>query len=64
MVAGKADREGVEPRKVRDWDRPMVIMEPAGDSALCEMGEYKEPPRGLRPCRASHGDPSYGLTIW
>ena len=29
---------------------------PAGNSPLCASGEYKGPPRGLRPCRASHGD--------
>jgi len=27
---------------------------------LCERGECKGPPRGLRPCRASHGD--YAVT--
>src|SRR4030042_1903543 len=29
---------------------------PAGNSPLYERGECKGPPRGLRPCRASHGD--------
>src|SRR4030065_1423462 len=29
---------------------------PAGNSPLYERGEYKGAPRGLRPCRASHGD--------
>jgi hypothetical protein len=29
---------------------------PAGHSPLCARGECKGPPRGLRPCRASHGD--------
>src|SRR4030065_1411116 len=29
---------------------------PAGNSPLYVRGEYKGPPRGLRPCRASHGD--------
>jgi len=29
---------------------------PAGNSPLYERGEYKGPPRGLRPCRASHRD--------
>jgi hypothetical protein len=53
MVTGNADREGVEPRKVRDWDGPMVLKGPAGNSAF---GKCKEPPRGLRPRRASHGD--------
>ena len=44
MVAGNADREGVEPRKVRDWDGPMVFMEPAGDSALCRMASARNRP--------------------
>jgi len=29
---------------------------PAGKSPLYVRGECKGPPRGLRPCRASHGD--------
>src|SRR4030043_275201 len=29
---------------------------PAGNSRLHVRGECKGPPRGLRPCRASHGD--------
>jgi hypothetical protein len=29
---------------------------PAGHSPLYVRGECKGPPRGLRPCRASHGD--------
>ena len=29
---------------------------PAGNSPLYARGEYEGPPRGLRPCRASHGD--------
>jgi len=29
---------------------------PAGHSPLCARGECKGSPRGLRPCRASHGD--------
>src|SRR4030067_3184410 len=29
---------------------------PAGNSPLYMRGECKEPPRGLSPCRASHGD--------
>src|SRR4030042_6522301 len=29
---------------------------PAGNSPLYARGEGKGPPRGLRPCRASHGD--------
>jgi hypothetical protein len=29
---------------------------PAGNSPLYVRGECKGPPRGLRPCRASHGD--------
>jgi hypothetical protein len=29
---------------------------PAGYSPLCDKGECKGPPRGLRPRRASHGD--------
>jgi len=29
---------------------------PAGNSSLYVRGECKGPPRGLRPCRASHGD--------
>ncbi len=29
---------------------------PAGHSPLCDRGECKEPPRGLRPRRASHRD--------
>src|SRR4030067_1812867 len=29
---------------------------PAGNSPLYMRGECKEPPRGLRRCRASHGD--------
>ena len=29
---------------------------PAGNSRLYARGEYEGPPRGLRPCRASHGD--------
>ena len=33
---------------------------PAGYSPLCARGECKGPPRGLRPCRASHGD--YAVT--
>ena len=27
---------------------------PAGYSPLCDKGECEGPPRGLRPCRASH----------
>jgi len=44
MVAGNADREGVEPRKVRDWDGPMVFKGPAGDSALCGMASARNRP--------------------
>ena len=44
MVPGKADREGVEPRKVRDWDGPMVLKGPAGDSALCRMASARNHP--------------------
>ena len=44
MVAGKTDREGVEPRKVRDWDGPMVLKGPAGDSALCRMASARNHP--------------------
>jgi hypothetical protein len=33
---------------------------PAGNSPLYVRGECKGPPRGLRPCRASHGD--YAVT--
>jgi hypothetical protein len=33
---------------------------PAGNSPLCVIGEYEEPPRGLRPCRAAHRD--YAVT--
>jgi hypothetical protein len=33
---------------------------PAGYSPLCERGECKGTPRGLRPCRASHRD--YAVT--
>jgi hypothetical protein len=33
---------------------------PAGKSSLCGIGECEEPPRGLRPCRAAHGD--YAVT--
>jgi hypothetical protein len=44
MVTGKADREGVEPRKVRDWDGPMVIKGPAGNSALCKMASARNRP--------------------
>jgi len=44
MVAGNADREGVEPRKVRDWDGPMVFKGPAGDSALCVMASARNRP--------------------
>ena len=29
---------------------------PVGNSSLYERGEYEGPPRGLRPCRASHRD--------
>jgi len=29
---------------------------PAGHSPLCVRGECEGPPRGLRPCRASHRD--------
>jgi hypothetical protein len=44
MVAGKADREGVEPRKAPDRDGPMVIMEPAGHSTLCGMASARNRP--------------------
>ena len=44
MVAGKADREGVEPRKVRVWDGPMVLKGPAGNSALCMMASARNRP--------------------
>jgi hypothetical protein len=67
MVIGKADREGVEPRKVRDWDGPMVFMEPAGDSALCGMASARNRPGVLaassltwRPC-GNQGDPAVGV---
>ena len=33
---------------------------PAGNSPLCVIGEYEGLPRGLRPCRAAHGD--YAVT--
>ena len=44
MVTGKADREGVEPRKVRFWDGPMVLKGPAGNSALCRMASARNRP--------------------
>jgi hypothetical protein len=36
------------------------VYRPAGNSPLRVIGECKGPPRGLRPCRASHGD--YAVT--
>jgi hypothetical protein len=44
MAAGKAGREGVEPRKVRDWDGPMVLKGPAGDSVLRGMASARNRP--------------------
>jgi len=44
MVTGKADREGVEPRKVRVWDGPMVLKGPAGNKALCRMASARNRP--------------------
>jgi hypothetical protein len=44
MVAGNADREGVEPRKDRIWDGPMVLKGPAGNSALCGMASARNCP--------------------
>jgi hypothetical protein len=44
MVTGKADREGVEPRKVRDWEWPMVIKGPAGERDLCKRASARNRP--------------------
>jgi hypothetical protein len=44
MVTGNADREGVEPRKVRFWEWPMVLKGPAGNSALRRMASARNRP--------------------
>ena len=59
MVTGDADREGIEPRKDR-FGLADGVNGPAGNSPLCGIGECKGLPRGLRSCRASHGD--YAVT--
>ncbi len=59
MVTDEADCEGIEPRKTLDgmgrWR-----LRASRQQDLVRYGECKVPPRGLRPCRATHRE--YAVT--
>ena len=50
MVAGDADREGVEPRKDTVVSADGIVP-PAGHNPSGEMASRVDTPRGQRPCR-------------
>ena len=66
-VTGEADREGVEPRKDRYWERPMVLM---GQQAtvLCTLRRAQRATPGSKAVssltwrlRGNQGDPPVGV---